>query len=111
MTVQKKIELKKVCAKPDTALICASKSTQSEDFYNGFQCKLYLVTFLTLTNAFSYGHAISIGSVLDPDLILDFARYEQRDFFFAMTIYLGMGQIAGASLASTYCQSFPKYMI
>lgn len=72
----------------------------SEGDYEEYQWTLYLATFLALLGAFTCGHAMSLGLVLDLDLIFDLPPPKARQFQFGMALYFIMGQIAGASTAS-----------
>lgn len=73
-----------------------------DSYYDECQCKLYLVVFLALVNAFNCGHAISLALVVDPVRILDLHRYQPQQYVLAMALYFIMGNIFGASLASKY---------
>lgn len=73
-----------------------------DSYYDECQCKLYLVVFLALVNAFNCGHATSLALVIDPFRILDLHRYQPQQYVLAMALYFILGNIFGASLASEY---------
>ncbi len=71
-----------------------------DSYYDECQCKLYLVAFIALVNAFTCGQASSLSLVLDTDQIIDFYRYQTRQYSLAMALYYIVGNISGASVAS-----------